>query len=237
MAKGFTFGDHAQDGTFDRHIEDSIRGYENLRSDCVSFSQYFLQKKSVVLDIGCSSGAMLRRIRDYNHEHESNAGVKYIGLDIESKFKKDWEQNRERNITFKKADVRTYSGYENLSLVYSIFTMQFMPEADRLNLVKKIYDGLNDGGAFIISEKVLAKNAKFQDMLAFTYYDYKKTMFSEKEILDKESSIRDQMRLWSEFKIFEMLRSAGFKPNNMQLFWRNHLFVGIIAMKQAAYRE
>ena len=37
--------------------------------------------------------------------------------------------------------------------------------------------------------------------------------------------------------MFEMLRSAGFKPNNMQLFWRNHLFIGIIAMKQAAYRD
>jgi hypothetical protein len=73
-------------------------------------------------------------------------------------------------------------------------------------------------------------------MLAFTYYDYKRKSFSEKEILDKERSIRDQMHLWSEFKIFEMLRSAGFKPNNMQLFWRNHLFVGIVAMKQAAYR-
>ena len=236
MAKGFTFGDYGKDGTFDRHIEESIRGYSNLRSDCVSFSQYFLQKKSVVLDIGCSSGAMLRRIRDYNQEHQSNTGVKYIGLDVVPEFKKDWEQNRERNISFKKADARTYKGYENLSLVYSIFTMQFMPEADRLALVKKIYDGLNDGGAFIISEKVLAKNAKFQDMLAFTYYDHKRKAFTEKQILEKEASIRDQMRLWSEFKIFEMLRSAGFKPNNMQLFWRNHLFIGIIAMKQAAYK-
>ena len=28
------------------------------------------------------------------------------------------------------------------------------------------------------------------------------------------------MHLWSEYKLFEMLRAAGFVANNMQLFWR-----------------
>ena len=114
--------------------------------------------------------------------------------------------------------------------------MQFLPERDRLKLVKKIYKGLNDGGAFIFAEKVLCKNAKFHDMLTFMYYDYKKLSFTEKEIFDKERSIRDQMHLWSEFKLFEMLRSAGFVSSYTQLFWRNHLFVGILAVKAAKYR-
>ena len=133
-------------------------------------------------------------------------------------------------------DVRKYDGFKNLSVVYSLFTMQFLPERDRLKLVKKIYKGLNDGGAFIFAEKVLCKNAKFQDMLTFMYYDYKKLSFTEKEIFDKERSIRDQMHLWSEFKLFEMLRSAGFVSSYTQLFWRNHLFVGILAVKAAKYR-
>jgi hypothetical protein len=94
----------------------------------------------------------------------------------------------------------------------------------------------NDGGAFIFAEKVLCKNAKFQDMLTFMYYDYKKLSFTEKEIFDKERSIHDQMHLWSEFKLFEMLRSAGFVSSYTQLFWRNHLFVGILAVKAAKYR-
>ena len=132
--------------------------------------------------------------------------------------------------------MRTFDGFKKLSLVYSLFTLQFLPERDRLKLVKRIYNGLVEGGALILSEKVLAKNAKIQDMLAFTYYDFKRETFSASEILDKEKSIRDQMHLWSEYKLFEMLRSAGFKSINMQLFWRNHLFIGILAMKSAKYR-
>ena len=34
-----------------------------------------------------------------------------------------------------------------LSLVVSLFTMQFLPENERLRLFKKIYDNLQDGGA------------------------------------------------------------------------------------------
>ena len=228
----FSFAAYADD--FDRHIASSIRGYDNLREDCVALSHYFIQKNSTVLDIGCSSGEFLRSVRDHNQKR--CASVNYVGLDIEGEFKDQWFSRRARNLRFKKADARTYDGYENLSLVFSLFTLQFLPERDRLALVKKIYKGLNEGGAFILSEKVHAKNAKIQEMLTFTYYDHKLKTFTPKEVLNKERSIRSQMHLWSEYKLFEMLRAAGFVADNMQLFWRNHLFIGVLAWKPANYR-
>lgn len=219
---------------FDKHIADLIRGYDNLREDCVALSQYFIQKNSTVLHIGCSSGELLRAVRDQNQKRF--ASVKYVGLDIEDAFKDQWFSKRARNLSYKKADARTYSGYKNLSVVFSLFTLQFLPERDRLPLVTKIYRGLNEGGAFILSEKVHAKNARIQEMLSFTYYDFKRKAFTPKHIMDKERSIRDQTHLWSEYKIFEMLRAAGFVANNMQLFWRNHLFIAVLAWKPASYR-
>ena len=204
QAKEFSFAEYASE--FDRHIGTSIRGYEHLKSDCVSFSQYFIQDNTTVLDIGCSSGALLQAIRKLNEKRHPS--VQYIGLDIEKRFRDHWLKRRALNLKLKQCDVRTYDGFKKLSLVYSLFTLQFLPERDRLKLVKRIYNGLVEGGALILSEKVLAKNAKIQDMLAFTYYDFKRKAFSASEILDKEKSIRDQMHLWSEYKLFEMLRSA-----------------------------
>jgi tRNA (cmo5U34)-methyltransferase len=173
-------------------------------------------------------------VRDFNQTRFSS--VKYIGLDIESEFKEQWIERKTRNLKFKKTDVTTYDKYENMSVVFSLFTLQFLPEKDRLPLIKKLYDGLIDGGAIILSEKVQAKNAKFQDMLSFIYYDFKKRNFTEKDILDKERSIRDQMKLWSEYKLLEMLKSVGFTSNNIQIFWRNHLFIGLVAFKQVNYK-
>jgi tRNA (cmo5U34)-methyltransferase len=229
----FSFAKHAAD--FDHHIGSSIRGYADLRADARSFSQYFIQKSSRVVDIGCSSGQFLRSVRDFNQKRYNS--VRYVGYDVEDGFSGSWRKYRQSNVGFRKADVRsTEDAFKNTSVVFSLFTLQFLPEKDRLPLVRRIYEGLNEGGAFILSEKVQAKNAKFQEMLTFIYYDFKKKNFSEQEILDKEQSIRDQMKLWSEYKIFEMLRSAGFAGVNLQLFWRNHLFIGIIASKAAQYR-
>jgi tRNA (cmo5U34)-methyltransferase len=228
----FSFAKHAPN--FDEHINASIRGYSHLRDDAGSFSQYFIQKGSRVVDIGCSSGEFLRSVRDLNQKRFAN--TRYLGVDIEDGFGESWKKHRASNVGFRKADVRTADVFQNTSVVYSLFTLQFLPERDRLPLLKRIYEGLNEGGALIMSEKVHAKNAKFQEMLTFIYYDFKKKNFSEKEILDKERSIRDQMKLWSEYKIFEMLQSAGFRSSNVQLFWRNHLFIGILAFKPAPFR-
>ncbi|MGO8845564.1 MAG: hypothetical protein ACLQFI_09565, partial [Methylocella sp.] len=73
MTKGtdFSFAAYADD--FDRHIGSSIRGYDNLREDCVALSQYFIQKDSTVLDIGCSSGEFLRTVRDRNQKRCASA--------------------------------------------------------------------------------------------------------------------------------------------------------------------
>ncbi|OAI45009.1 hypothetical protein AYO43_08605 [Nitrospira sp. SCGC AG-212-E16] len=229
----FSFKKHA--ATFDRHINNSIRGIDHLRADCVSLSQYFIQKNSTVLDIGCSTGALLRSVRDaYQNRYTS---VQYVGLDIETAFRKHWSTTRRGNVRFEIADARTFKGYGKISVVYSLFTLQFLLEKDRVPLVRKIYKRLLPGGALILSEKVLAKNAKIQDMLSGAYYDFKRKASTEKAILDKEKSIRDQMHLWTEHKLFQMLLAAGFEPDNTQLFWRNHLFVGIIAWKQGSYRK
>ena len=73
----FSFG--AMASSFDDHISHSIRGYKDLRSDCVSFSQYFIQPNTKVLDIGCSSGEFLRSVRDHNQKRY--ASTEYLGLD------------------------------------------------------------------------------------------------------------------------------------------------------------
>ena len=230
--KDFSFAAYAAE--FDRHIQTSIRGYSDLKTDCVGFAPYFIQRDTTILDIGCSTGSLLRRIRSQNQKKYPS--VRYEGIDVEPKFQRNWNRSKADNLRFRLADAQSYDGFKNLSIAYSLFTLQFLPERDRLGVVKKIYDGLIDGGAFILAEKVHAKNAKLHDMLTFMYYDYKRRTFKPQEILKKEKTIRDQMRLWSEFKIFEALRSAGFKSIHTQLFWRNHLFIGILAMKPAKYR-
>ena len=224
----FTFA-HREEG-FDEHIEKSIRGYSNLLEDVISLSRYFVEDGTSIVDIGCSTGKLTKAMIEYNQDHCSDGN--YIGIEIAEGFFKDLENRakelEEYKVDFILDDIRNCD-FENCSLVTSIFTLQFMPKKDRLNVMKNIYKGLNDGGAFIFAEKTMCQNALVQDMITFNYYDYKRKSFDTEDIMDKERTLRHMMKpnTWKEIE--EMILKAGFSV--VQPFWRNHAFVGALGVK------
>ena len=224
----FTFA-HREEG-FDEHIEKSIRGYSNLLEDVISLSRYFVEDNTSIVDIGCPTGKLTKAMIEYNEDHCSDGN--YIGIEIAEGFFKDLENRadelKKHQVDFILDDIRNYD-FENWSLVTSIFTLQFMPKKDRLNVMKNIYQGHNDGGAFIFAEKTICHNALVQDMITFNYYDYKRKSFDTEDIMDKERTLRHMMKpnTWEEIEM--NLAKAGF--SDVQPFWRNHAFVGALAIK------
>ena len=74
----FTFA-HREEG-FDEHIIWSIRGYSDLLKDVISFSRYFVEDDTNVVDIGCSTGKITQALMEYNKDHASRAH--YVGVEI-----------------------------------------------------------------------------------------------------------------------------------------------------------
>lgn len=228
----FTFA-HREEG-FDNHIEKSIRGYNHLHDDVVNLSRYYVEDYTNVVDIGCSTGKTIEAMAVQNENIAPRAY--YVGVEVATGFHDDMQKRMSvlekrfpnAHFDFQFQDIRTYEFY-HCSLVTSLFTLQFMPPKDREEVIGNIYKGLNPGGAFIFAEKTVADTGRFQDMFTFTYYDYKRKSFTEKDIMDKEVTLRNMLKpnTWGE--LTDMLYSAGFK--NVQPFWRNFLFVGAIATK------
>ena len=164
----FTFA-HREEG-FDEHIEHSIRGYSNLLDDVVNLSKYFVEPDTKVVDVGCSTGKVTKKMIESHLDININ-DVIYEGVELAKGFEKPLENRRkelskeypESNVNFINDDVRFYE-FKNCSLVTSIFTLQFMPMKDRSKLISQIYEGLNVGGGFIFAEKLLCSNAKIQEI-------------------------------------------------------------------------
>jgi tRNA (cmo5U34)-methyltransferase len=224
----FTFA-HRQEG-FDNHIEQSIRGYSNLLEDVVSLSRYFVEDDTNIVDIGCSTGKLTKAMMEYNSDHSPAA--QYFGVEVADGFKQDLKDRTKElnkgNVEFVMKDIRKFQ-FSNCNLVTSIFTLQFMPKKDRKKVVQNIYHGLNEGGAFIFAEKTICESALVQDMITFNYYDYKRKSFDTEDIMDKEKTLRNIMKplTWKDLEL--MVSFAGFKT--VQPFWRNHSFVGALAIK------
>lgn len=227
MAK-FTFAT-SEEG-FDNHIDQSVRGYSNLWSDILKFSEYFVEDGCSVIDIGCSTGKLLKAMKKQNDKFASK--VSYKGIEIEEDFFSDLKD--EENLKFYKQDVRSFdwiTGGSNNCLTTSIFSLQFMPKRNRQIIVDRIYESLVKGGAFIFSEKIYSEHSQLQEMMQFCYYDYKRKFYGAEELLDKEQNLRHLMKPLTYEEIIEMCRTAGFEI--VQPFWQNFNFIGVICIKQA----
>jgi tRNA (cmo5U34)-methyltransferase len=222
----FSFGKMARG--FRRHIEASIPGYKTrLIPDCVTQSERFVQPGTNVYDVGCTTGDLLARVRRANNKARPN--VNYVGIDIEPEFCAYWDKHGGHNLRFEARDALTYE-FENASTIFSIFTVQFIRPADKIALLKRLYDSLVEGGALIIAEKTLAETPRLQETLNTHYLDYKRgSGFSAEQILDKDRALHGQMTTWTEAELRDALRAAGFRE--LMPFWRGLFFVGYLALK------
>lgn len=223
----FSFSEHALD--FDDHIVSSIPGHaDQLIPTCVALSRRFVQPGTTVVDVGCSTGRLLASVREANQA--ARPDVSYLGIDVVSDFKPHWDKLAAANIRYEACDARIFDRFKNLSLALSIFTIQFVRPVDKLPLLRRVYDGLVEGGALIIAEKTLAETSRGQDAMTFPYYDYKRANgHSAEDILDKERSLRGQMTLWTEVELKGALRCIGFPV--IEPIWRSYMFVGMVALK------
>jgi len=206
--------------SFDDHIAKSIPQYELMIESVVRMSDYFKDEKKVVYDVGTSTGKLLKYFKRAN-----NYQGKLVGIDNCSNLL----PNSDEGITFINHDLTTPFKFNNACIVYSLYTMQFLPKESRQSLIQSIYDGLCEGGALFISEKVYCDESIFQDIFTSTYYDYKKQSFTEKEIFDKERSLRTMLKPNTVEHNLEMLRKAGFWK--IQQFYRYFNFVGYVCVK------
>jgi tRNA (cmo5U34)-methyltransferase len=203
---------------FDDHIEKSIANYDLLAESIKIMADFFTIEDTSIIDIGCSTGKMLESI---NHK-----GIK-IGIDNSFNL---LPKSHDNTFYFQE-DLRDFDDYKNASLVMSIFTLQFVDKEYRQRILKKIYDGLVDGGAFIWAEKVVCESGQNQEIMTFVHYDYKLKSFNSDEILDKEKDLRLLMRTQTSNENIKMAEKAGFTDN--LLFWKFYNFECWLLRKKA----
>lgn len=201
---------------FDDHIASSIPNYDLLYNSVLSLSKFFVVPETNVIDLGCSTGKLLKEI-----EH---SGQK-IGIDkAENLLPKN-----EKKTYFLDCPIEFFTDYGTSSLVLSIFTLQFMPRESRLDVLCKIHDSLISKGAFIWAEKVYANNGVEQDLMNFAHYDFKRKNFTAEEILSKEEDLRSIMRLNTSDENERLARDAGFGKGIK--FWKFFNFEATLYIK------
>ncbi len=224
---GWSFGGDVAD-TFVDHIRQSVPMYEEGHDLVCQFSDYFVSNSSACYEIGVSTGELMKKLAVHN---QGKPNARWIGIDTEKpmidKAKKHCAGIE--NVELYVDDVRNFD-FEPSDFIVSYYTMQFTPPRHRQEIFDKIYNSLNWGGAFIMFEKVRGPDARFQDICASLYNDFKiRQGFSPEEILSKTRSLKGVLEPFSTEGNLGLLRRAGF--SDMMSICKYICFEGFLAIK------
>ena len=190
---------------FDEHIAKSIPNYHTLTEAIRDLSLYFVSEETQIVDLGCSTGKLLESL-----PHQGRK----IGIDVSDNL---LPVPHDETMYIRK-DIRAFSSFGKSSMILSLFTLQFIPYEDRPNILKVIYDSLQEGGAFIWAEKVQQETGELERIINGAHYDFKRKTFTAEEILNKERDIRSMMRVNTSSKNQALAEDAGFAHGTM--FWK-----------------
>lgn len=224
----WTFGNDVADH-FDEHVSKSVPLYKEGHDLICDFSDYFVKDHGLVYELGCSTGELSMKLA----KHHKGREVHFIGIDIEAnmiaKAKQKQNELMKTDVDFEVANIIEFD-FETADLIVCYYTLQFISPAVRQQILKKIYDSLNWGGAFILYEKVRGSDARFQDYLTGTYNEYKlRQGYDPTEIFAKTRSLKGILEPFSSKGNFELLERSGFK--DIYTIQKYICFEGICAIK------
>lgn len=220
------------DGTvvpvFDEHVKQSVPMYDEIHNLITDIAGWFLEENTNVYDIGTSTGKVISCLND----KYINKIINYIGIDISEDMVNGTKKHfkNDEHIHIFNQDVTDNFKFENASFITSVLTIQFISERKRQNLVNEIYKGLNKGGGFILVEKVIGNNPRFNEIWIDLYHELKlKNGLSEQHVFAKAKAIRGVMKPYTVNENMELLHNAGFKDTDVFFKWNN--FIGLVAIK------
>ena len=192
---------------FESHVAKSVPLYNEGHDMILKLSDYFVKDDSTCYEIGASTGILSYKLADRFSDREA----KFIGLDIEEDMVKlAKEKYQLPNLSFSFEDVLEYT-FEPTDLITSYYVVQFIRPSQRQQLIDKIYQSLNWGGAFLYFEKVRAPDARFQDIMTGIYNEYKLEQgYTPEEIFQKTRTLKGVLEPFSTKGNMDMLKRAGF---------------------------
>ena len=191
-------------------INRSVPGYSLMQSLMALVAQTYVTENSRVYDLGCSLGASsMALINSVQHDE-----YKLILVDQSSPMIDHCRvlfsgAKLPVSIEFLQQDIRTIV-IENASMVMLNLVLQFLPSADRLACIERIYAGLNSHGVLVISEKIKTSEQD-QSVIEELYLGFKKRSgYSDLEISQKRQALEKVMQIDSIAQHIDRLKQVGF---------------------------
>lgn len=225
----FAFDD-AVARVFPDMIQRSVPGYTTIIPMIGLITERYAKSGTNCYDLGCSLGASTLAMRHGLKNTQSTL----IAIDNSEAMIKRCQHYIELDngltpVKLRCDDIRNVV-IENASVVTLNFTLQFIRQEDRPNMLKNIANGLDAGGALILSEKVYFEPTQEQEALEALHYDFKRANgYSDLEISQKRSALEQVLIPETIEEHKQRLLSSGF--SSVVVWYQCFNFVSFLAIK------
>ena len=218
-------------GVFDDMVNRSVPFYEEIQRMVAELAADHAKENSTIYDLGCSTGTTMMYM-----DQTVDEKIPIIGIDDSQAMLDKCKTKLEaagygRPVQLQLGDLQQDVALENASVVVLCLTLQFVRPMKRPDLLKQIFDGLQKDGTFIIVEKILAEDNRFnRDFIKYYYNMKRRNHYSEMEISQKREALENVLIPYKLSENINLLREAGFE--HCEVFFKWYNFTGIIAKKQ-----
>jgi tRNA (cmo5U34)-methyltransferase len=192
--EAFRFDQSVAD-VFQDMIERSVPGYGLVLQLIGVLAEKYGQPGTQAYDLGCSLGASTLQLRRHLPDD-----CHVIGVDNSEAMVSRCTANLSRDhsaATYEilLEDLRE-TKIDNASIVILNFTLQFVPDEERREILARVCEGLNDGGILLLTE---------------LHHDFKKQHgYSDLEISQKRAALENVLIPNTEEQHRQRMRDAGF---------------------------
>ncbi len=215
-------------------LQRSIPGYAASLEAIGSLAARYVRAGTNCYDLGCSLGAATLAMRQGIQAPD----CRIIAVDnapamverCEKIIARDDEASGTKTpVDILLGDIRDVA-ITNAAMVVMNYTLQFLDLAGRDALVQRIFDGLQPGGLFLLSEKVVDPDPHMEDLLVDLHHEHKRrNAYSELEISRKRAALENVLVPETVAAHRQRLSQAGFAHSGVWLRYFN--FVSIVAIK------
>lgn len=228
-AGSFEFNDDVAE-VFPDMLRRSIPGYEASIRAIGTLASRYVQPGSRCYDLGCSLGAATLAMQ----QNISVPGCQIIAVDLAPAMIQRCREiiaasDSDVDVSIVEDDVRQIT-IEQASMVVMNYTLQFLSLEERDAMIGNIFDGLNDGGILVLSEKVLDEDDEVEKLLVAMHHEFKRqNAYSDLEISRKRTALENVLIPETISMHRTRLENAGFR--HIGIWLRQFNFVSIIATK------
>ncbi len=211
-------------------IKRSVPGYQNIIHNIQKLAGIYVTKNSVCYDLGCSLGAASLAL-SHGSQH---SGVKIIAVDNSAAMIERCATNisgfkHQTPIELIQADIQHLT-INNASMVVLNYTLQFIPQTLRRDVLANIYQGMNHGGLLLLSEKIIFSDETVNQLMIELHHQFKRENgYSELEISQKRNALETVLVPETQSSHLQRLKDIGF--SHVSGYQQQLNFASFIAIK------